>query len=104
MTINDLIEDVAADTAKWFGEFNLTVTTLGLVGEAGEFADELKKVMRGSKTFPDALPRLREELIDLFIYVCAMAKFLNMDLVEEYMDKKAFNEERFGAGRADSSN
>ncbi len=85
------------DGKRWFGEpVNLTVLCFGLVGEAGEFIDGVKKVMRGSHTMEEVYPGLCEELIDLFVYVCATAATLGIDLPLEYERKREINEQRFG--------
>jgi len=93
-----------SDSGRWFPRTgnNLTVHTLGLVGEAGEFADVVKKAMRGSappiKIEPDNPTRavLIEELVDTLIYVGNIAALLQVDLEAAFNTKREINEERFG--------
>ncbi len=73
--------------------------TIAMTGEMGEFANIVKKVIRDreanipidSKMFD----YLREELVDVFIYVMLMSVSLGMDLESGWKAKKAKNEERF---------
>jgi len=93
-----IVNQCRKDSIDWFGDEtanNLSIYSLGLAGEAGEFCDELKKVMRGSQSLTDALPKLSEELADLFIYVCNVAALLHVDLGREYDDKRERNVHRF---------
>lgn len=72
---------------------NLTYATLGVVGEAGEFADKVKKIVRGdfgpypnslaAATLPDAVKTpLVKELGDVLWYVAALARELGVSLEE----------------------
>lgn len=58
----------------------LTYCTLGLAGEAGEFANKIKKIMRGDKTLIDARADLISELGDCLWYLSEAAKNLNVSL------------------------
>jgi NTP pyrophosphatase (non-canonical NTP hydrolase) len=101
MDIEALAEQMAKDSADWFGpdiNKDVTVHVLGLVGEAGEVADELKKVLRGSKTMQEALPKLYEEMIDQFIYWVLLARAIGLlpRIHEVYEAKRVANMKRFG--------
>ena len=87
------------DSAKWFPEsaHDLTYMGLALCGEAGEFANEVKKIVRGDVTVQQALPFLREELADVFIYLMNLVELLKMDLTQEYIRKREINLARFGS-------
>jgi NTP pyrophosphatase (non-canonical NTP hydrolase) len=93
-----------ADSMRWFPHTsnNLTVHTLGLVGESGEFADIVKKSIRGSlpqiEIKPDNHTRalLIEELTDILIYIGNVAALLQVDLEASLNIKREINEERFG--------
>jgi len=100
-----MIDEAYEDSVRWFSNVpdDIVTMTLGLVGEAGEFADEIKKMVRGSKTYHEALPKLREELTDIFIYVMLASRILQMDLIEEYYTKRETNEGRFGANSFNST-
>lgn len=92
------------DSERWFPNttMDLTVHTLGLVGEAGEFADIVKKAMRGTldpiKNDPDNETRklLIEELTDVLIYIGNIAFLLQIDLQASFEHKRWINEQRFG--------
>lgn len=61
---------------------HITYPTLGLVGEAGEFADKVKKIMRDEAYVISG--EVRESLIlelgDLMFYVARAARHLNISL------------------------
>ena len=63
-----------------------------LMGEIGEFANELKKCRRDNN-FNEQ--NLKEELVDTFIFLQKIALTLKMDLKEETLRKISINEERF---------
>src|SRR3989338_8966112 len=65
---------------------------VNLLGELGEFANEVKKCKR-DKTWNEA--KLKEELADTFIFLLKLSFTLNMDLKDEYYKKMKINEERF---------
>jgi len=77
----------------------LQEATLALVGEVGEFTNIVKKIKRehgsNGNFRHDLMPGLREELVDVFIYLLILSIALKMDLPKEYYDKMKKNEERF---------
>jgi len=96
MTLDEYIKQMQDDSAEWFpGEDPLIVWTLGLCGEAGEVADIVKKVQRGSKALDEAIPLLHEELIDVFHYWCLLIGLLGVDVETVYKRKREFNSVRF---------
>lgn len=102
LTIHELMATCSADTARWFPGVIADPRhhTLGLCGEAGEFANVMKKIDRGSMKLEDFETReaLGSELADVLIYVAILADMLDIDLEEEYGRKRDFNERRFGPG------
>lgn len=64
------------------GQVRLLENTLGLVGEAGEFAEKVKKYVRDG-TYDRAL--WLKELGDVVFYAAALANYLDSDL-QEVMD------------------
>ena len=97
--ITTITEEIRKDTIEWFGPNfvnDLGYLGLALSGETGEFANIVKKVMRGTLTYDEALKHMREEIIDVFIYVLMLAKALDMDIQAEYQAKREFNHVRFG--------
>lgn len=70
----------------------LTDLLVNLMGEIGEFANEVKKAKRDG-TFNEG--HLKEELTDTFIFALKLALTLNMDIKTEITRKLAKNEQRF---------
>lgn len=66
-----------------------------LVGEVGEFANVLKKVVRGDRSYVEARAVLTEELTDAFIYLIKICNLMDVDLDHAFLDRLAFNRERF---------
>ena len=69
-----------------------------MTGELGEFANELKKVIRHSErgfSTEELWAAMREELADVFIYFLKLADLLGMEIDEEYFAKMAKNAKRF---------
>ncbi len=69
--------------------------TIALTGEAGEFANVLKKILREPQKFDEKLPELKQELADVFTYTLLLSITLKMDLEEEWRNKLKKNEEKF---------
>ena len=79
---------------------NLLYLGIALAGEVGELCNQIKKVVRYLKSIgnvpAEMLTTLKEELVDIFVYVIKGAsQLLKMDLIEEYFKKMKKNEERF---------
>jgi NTP pyrophosphatase (non-canonical NTP hydrolase) len=78
---------------------NLQKGVVALTGEVGEFANLVKKAGRehgaGNALPDDIVDKMREELVDMFIYLIKLALLLDMDLSDDYYKKMAFNAERF---------
>jgi NTP pyrophosphatase (non-canonical NTP hydrolase) len=68
-----------------------------MCGEAGEFANIVKKVERKSLDPKDPVVRkmLAMELTDVFIYVHCLAAVMGIDLGETYKQKRRENNTRF---------
>lgn len=62
------------------GQTRLMENTLGLVGEAGEVAEKVKKLVRDGAMF--SKQELTKELGDVLFYVAALASYLDTDLSE----------------------
>jgi deoxycytidine triphosphate deaminase len=80
----------------------LSKDLIGLMGEIGEFANELKKVelaiTQPSYAGPPlvaAEPALRTELADAQIYLLRLAHLLRVDLEEAVLEKMRLNDERY---------
>jgi NTP pyrophosphatase (non-canonical NTP hydrolase) len=105
MTLEEIIEQCWEDSGQWFpvntqtaigADNHISFLMLALTGEVGEACNVWKKYLRGSEDGVITLPMLREELIDVFIYFCNLAKVLNINVEEEYAAKRAYNRTRFG--------
>jgi hypothetical protein len=105
-SLRDLIKQHADDDLRWFGDTleviqSLPYNTLALCGEAGELANIIKKVERGSLQWND--PRVRfdaaMEAIDIFIYLLKIFYLMDVDPYLLYMKKRAINDTRFTAER-----
>jgi NTP pyrophosphatase (non-canonical NTP hydrolase) len=69
---------------------HITYATLGLVGEAGELANKVKKLLRGDPERDELLAGVKAEMGDVLWYLAALAEDLNVDLSEiagENIDK-----------------
>lgn len=107
LTINDFIEKQKEFDKKYSSKFNwdkkitednvdlLEYLIIALVGEFGEMANHLKKVLRGDKKLEEIRSELSEEVIDVFIYVLKIIYQLDIDLEQVYKDKMRKNEIRF---------
>ncbi len=77
----------------------LQYATIALAGEVGEFSNILKKIIRDKnldgKIDQTRIGDMKEELVDVFIYLIILSIILKMDLGKEYFDKMKKNEERF---------
>jgi len=77
--------------------------TIAITGELGEFANLVKKKLRSEKYQKiredekdvDFDERLKEELIDVFIYFLKLCAILEIDVEKEYLKKIKKVEKRF---------
>jgi NTP pyrophosphatase (non-canonical NTP hydrolase) len=66
-----------------------------LVGEVGECANLVKKVVRGDLPYAAARIDLGSELADTFIYLIKICTQTNIDLEREFLQKLESNRKRF---------
>lgn len=71
-------QDFVRTTKVYPEQHSVTYPTLGLVGEAGELANKVKKVLRGDA--PMDKGALGAELGDVLWYVASLADDLGLDL------------------------
>ncbi|WP_114311544.1 nucleoside triphosphate pyrophosphohydrolase family protein [Thermus caldifontis] len=83
MTLNEYQQE-AKKTALYPEAYRILYPTLGLVGEAGELANKVKKVLRdhGGTLGPAAREDLLAELGDVLWYVAQLATDLGVSLEE----------------------
>lgn len=103
MTVAEIAKQARANSERWFPLTHdpsrqpvplYVHYTLGLVGEAGEVANLIKKSLR--KMDDVTHDQLGEELADVFIYLLLLADEVDVDLVEAYQRKTRINESRWG--------
>jgi len=115
MTLLDmLIKQCQKDSKEWFPKAADTTSTnpeerrraivhhaLALAGEAGEVADWVKKLDRGSYDITSEIFQrsVKEEIVDVFIYVLNLAGAFEMDLLKAYLTKREKNVQRFAGGK-----
>lgn len=107
MTLLEMSKQCMEDSERWFGD-SYTVKSiphhaLSMCGEAGEFANVVKKIERGSLQLGDANTRLKlaMELTDTFVYMLNLAGLLGIDLEKSYHYVRGENEARFVVQRAE---
>ena len=102
MTLADIALQCLADSKEWFPEHSsdMGYLTICLAGETGEFANLIKKGMRGSYeiTDPQYEYALAMELTDVFIYLMNLAGLMGIDMEKLYQMKREINRVRFGDG------
>lgn len=95
-----LAAEMRANSERWFPQLHdgsialVDFYALGLVGEAGEVANDVKKRMRAHGDFDRQ--HLAAEMADVFTYLLLLADELGVDLIDVYRMKVAVNEERWG--------
>ncbi len=77
---------------------------IALAGEVGEFSNIVKKIDRivmnlGREIDSKYVEMLKDELIDIFIYVLIGANLLGIDLDKEYLKRLEYNKKRFSRFR-----
>ena len=101
MQLNEIVIQCMDDSRDWFPDRvgDLGYLTICMVGETGEFANLVKKGMRGD--VPDGLNNpayqadLAFELTDVLIYLANIAGEMGWDLEELYKMKREKNVDRF---------
>jgi NTP pyrophosphatase (non-canonical NTP hydrolase) len=96
LTLKDY-QDRAARTALYPRETAVEYTALGLVGEAGEIANKVKKVLRGDYDREALRAPMAGELGDVLWYVAMLARELDLDLADiaqANLDKLASRKDR----------
>jgi len=79
---------LSRSTAEYPRHEALTYPALGLAGEAGEFADHAKKVIRddGGEVTPQRREAMAKELGDVLWYVAQLASELGLELAQVARD------------------
>jgi NTP pyrophosphatase (non-canonical NTP hydrolase) len=72
-------------------------TLVCLLGELGEFANEVKRVAQADRSLDAAMPQLKAEMADTFIYLVKICNQLDLDLESLFVERLAYNRIRFAA-------
>lgn len=101
-------EEIATFDAERFTSLGPGYLALNLVGEAGEFANVVKKLWRSEPSISqpegfgviteETRAQLADELADVVILSAVLANHLRIDLEEEVARKLGVIEERLGRG------
>ena len=100
MTFNDYqVKALTSATYPGVGSGSVIYPTLGLVGEAGEVAEKVKKMIRdgGGTMTPEIRVAVMLEVSDVLWYVAAIATELNFrldDVAQANLDKLASRKAR----------
>lgn len=95
------------DSEDWFGDsptvFSLVHHSLSMCGEAGEFANLIKKIDRGSLDYGDAKVRydLMMEHADMMTYLFNLGGIMGANAYLAYKRKRSQNIERFTKQRVE---
>mgnify|MGYP003388481377 CR=1 FL=1 len=84
MTIVDFkkYQEEARKTAGYPEEHKIVYPTMGLVGEAGELANKVKKLMRGDTNRDELIEGIKGEMGDVLWYLSALADDVGISLAD----------------------
>jgi NTP pyrophosphatase (non-canonical NTP hydrolase) len=106
MSLEDIARQCLADSQDWFPNHaqDMGYLTICLAGETGEFANLIKKGMRGDFEIdnPTYTRLLALELTDVFIYVMNLAALMGVDMEKMYQIKRSINRDRFDSNGGDA--
>ena len=88
---------LSTDIHKETGDKGLTISLLGLAGEAGELLTEYKKQLRDGQSHQLFRERVTEELGDLLWYIASVAHNYGLSLSEVAEHNLTKNADRWGA-------
>ena len=77
----------------------LQYATIALAGEVGEFSNFLKKILRERNLSGEVdevhMASMKEELVDVFIYLIILSLILKVDIPKAYFEKMKFNDKKY---------
>jgi len=81
MTLDEY-QTFTLETRQWDPQWNVFYTALGLAGEAGEVADQVKKMIRNedAQVTPERKEKILDELGDTLYYLASLAYDLGVPL------------------------
>ncbi len=80
-------------------DLNITYATMGLVGEAGELANKVKKLLRGDDNRDELLEGIKAEMGDVLWYLSALADDVGVPLSDIATDNIAKIRSRQARGK-----
>lgn len=107
MTLNELIDFQKEFDSRHEGTFKwdtkvsdenlefLEFLVIALMGEVGETANIIKKILRGDFKLSEKKEDLEEEISDIFAYLLKLSYQMDIDIESTYLKKMKINEERF---------
>lgn len=106
--LSNLARQMRADSERWFPTTHAVTASiplpvfyaLGMAGEVGEVANDVKKLYRDNDDTPRKIIKIGAELADVLTYLLLLADELGIDIEDEYEKKREFNEARWGHDRA----
>lgn len=102
--LQDLATEMRSNSELWFPELHAdpfiplwVFYGLGMAGEAGEVANEVKKACRTRDGLtPKTVQEIELELADVFTYLLLMVDELGLDIITGYQTKASINNDRWG--------
>jgi NTP pyrophosphatase (non-canonical NTP hydrolase) len=99
MDMNSRATQALADSDIWFPNCRGDIAhhLISLAGEVGELCNVYKKWDRSDEvSIPDVtLMKMKDEIVDVLVYLYNLAGELNMDVEAQYDDKRLRNHYRF---------
>lgn len=89
----------ARKTAGYDPKLKITYSTMGLVGEAGELANKVKKILRGDGNNAELIDGIKAEMGDILWYLSALADDVGVPLEEVAADNIAKLRDRQARGK-----
>ena len=101
MTYPEFVESMASDASKASHQARLTTAALGLAGEAGELADEIKKhLFHGHNLTKEKLrEKVTKELGDIIWYATFLMTTMNTTMEEVQAQNIKKLQERYKSGK-----
>ena len=89
----------ARKTAAYDPDLKITYSTMGLVGEAGELANKVKKLLRGDDNRDELLDGVKAEMGDVLWYLSALADDIGIPLSDVAAENIAKIRDRQARGK-----
>jgi NTP pyrophosphatase (non-canonical NTP hydrolase) len=73
----------------------LAFLIVAMTGEIGELSNIVKKILRGDHSLEDSKEQIKDELVDIFIYLIKICNQMSINLEEVFFNKLEQNIARF---------